>query len=402
MIRDACDCQLGRISRGEYTERQVVAAAAVDSSVQCRLEAARFVFLSERDDRRRTELLERFRLLAAEVLNDPSSGQLLKLQTRIQRAYLEGFEAQLVLSQSLGTLYIQKALNQPWARPSPEAVLPSVAQFLEWTKGMDAIINEAESAAVPWILAEARRTALLVHTAMAGFRRFLSKLMGYGEGPTAAELQMLLAEADRIIAGFSEARNIELEMRAKIAKADILEMGDDFAGAKAIADDVRPVAEALGLAETAELARKHLAGSTLLQRTDADLRNGREDGQDDYWAGVDDGKIDWYAEQSLSLSQFPGERLPIIRKDVEAMRIIARQRLHWCRHLEQMQMLAHTRSAVTAYASPTLWLRQCLKHKVESPRPDFDFEIVIEQFKKIYCQNCADRDPKKKQNGNDG
>src|SRR5277367_3239003 len=79
-------------------------------------------------------------------------------------------------------------------------------------------------------------------------------------------------------------------------------------------------------------------------------------------------------------SQLPRERLPIIRKDIEALKIIATQRLCWCRHIEQQQMLGHTRRPETAYASPTQWLGHCVKRRLVSLQTGPDFEIVIEQF----------------------
>ena len=83
--------------------------------------------------------------------------------------------------------------------------------------------------------------------------------MGYE--PSASEIQKLLSDAQVVVNGFVAAGNIQGEMRAKIAMAELHELADNVPAAKAIAADVRPVAEALGLAEVLILAEQHLAGS---------------------------------------------------------------------------------------------------------------------------------------------
>jgi hypothetical protein len=394
MIRDACECQSGKITREEYTRRQARAAGAKGASLQCRIEAVRFQLLGERDESRRSELLRQMRALAAAVLGDADSGEAFKLQTRLHIAFAEGWENYLALSQSVGTLNIQFTMQQSWARPDPRPLAQSMSGFTQWEQRMQQLLRDTEASGIPWLHAEARRTALLVRSALIGFRRFQAQFLGMGERPARSEIEKLLTDAKDVADGFAAAGNIEGEMRAKIAAADLYEIVDDVAGAKAIAGEVRPIAEALGLAEVLRLAEQHLTGTTLLQTTESEMRKNRQEDRDLHWAAMSEADIDYYAERSLAASQLPADRLPMVRKDVEGMKLIANERLHWCRHIEQWQLLIHTWHPSTAYAAPTEWTGKCLKHGYESLQGSTDMQSVIARFKKSYCEGCPDRDPK--------
>ncbi len=393
-IRDACECQTGRITREEYTQRQMRAAGVNGASLQCRIEAVRFEFLGERDESRRSILLRQMRALAAEVLADTTKSEPFALQTRLHVAYAEGWENHLALMQCVGTLHVQLTMNQSWAQPDPLPLAQAMCALVQWEQGMQQLLRDIEASAIPWLHAEARRTALLIRSALIGFRRFQSQFLGSGEPPSRLEIETLLSEAKAVAGGFVAAGNIEGEMRAKIAAAELHEIVDDLATAKAIAAEVRPIAEALGLAEVLKLAEQHLTGTTLLQTTESEMRKGRQEDRDFHWAALSEADIDYYAERSLGASQLPRDRLPVIRKDVEGMKLIASERLHWCKHIEQWQLLIHTWHPSTAYAVPTEWTGKCLKHGYESLQGSTDMQLVIAKFKKSYCEGCPDRDPK--------
>jgi hypothetical protein len=396
LLRDACECQIGKINRDEYCQRQIDAAAIPGASVQCRIEAVRFHLLSEKNQSRRLELLGQLRKLGAEVVADVDCSDSFKLQTRIHIAFAEGIEAQLSLFQSTGTFQVQLALRQPWAHPDARPMAEAAFARADWERRMQELIRDVDASGIPWLCAEARRTFLLVRTALIAFQRFQAKFFGVGRPPGRQEVDRLLTDARDVADKFSVAGNIEGEMRAKLAAADLYEILDDIPSAKRVASEAKSVAEALGLAEITRLADQHLTGTTPLKVSESDIRRNREGDQDVQWAAMSEADIDYYAERSLAASQLPADRLPVLRRDIEGMKHIATERLNWCRHIEQLQLLIHTWHPITAYAAPTEWTGKCRKHGYESLQPSTDMRLTTDRFKKSYCDGCPDRDPKMK------
>jgi len=315
--------------------------------------------------------------------------------TRLHVAYAEGRECQMTLSQAIGRLQFQLKMKKSWALPDRAPVSQAMVDLVDWEQRMRQLICDIEKEGISWLYAEARRTALLVRTALVGMQRFNSTFLNLGERPSRTQIEVLLSEAKEVSKIFAAAGNIEGEMRAKIAEADLYELVDDSASAKTAAQEVKRVAEALGLAELQILADHHLDGTTLLQTTEIGIRKNRESDQDVGWSEMSEADIDDSAQRFLRATQLPSDRLPIIRKDVEGMKLIATERLSWCRHIEQLQLLAHTWHPSTAYASPTRWTGKCVKHGYESLRDSADSPLVIANFKRSYCDGCPDRSPKR-------
>ncbi len=395
-IRDACECQIGKISREEYTKRQMEAAAAHGASIQCRIEAVRFSLLSERKPDRRSALLIKLRSLSREALSDPTNSVPFKLQTRMYLAYAEGTENQLALGISLSILNVQLTLKKDWARPDVRPLRNALAAMEKWKAEMKTLLSDAESCRIPWLIAEVRRTSLLMQTALLSFRRYGSRLMDLNSPPVRSEIEPLIKEAEELAAQFGSAGNIEGEMRARIAICDLYEIIDDISAAKNIAGSVKPIAEALGLTEVLSLAEQHLCGKTLLQATENEMRRNRDGDQDIIASESSDEEINGMAEAAMDSFQLPRERLANVKQDFRSIRLAATERLHWCRHIGQIQNLLHVKNPVTAYAAPPDWFSKCEKHGYESLQGSTDMCQVMEGFKRAYCNGCPDRDPKLK------
>jgi hypothetical protein len=86
--------------------------------------------------------------------------------------------------------------------------------------------------------------------------------------------------------------------------------------------------------------------------------------------------------------------LPVIERDMISERDIARERLNWCRHIELIQDLEHTRHPSTHYRQDPDRHCRCAKHGYESLIGSTDWHLVIKSFKMALCLNCPDRSPK--------
>ena len=394
-LRDACECLSGRITHEQFTERKVRAAA--DASASMRLarqhEAVRFLMLSERNNENRRNLLARLRNLTDEMLADDYSDGM-KLQARIQLAYAEGHEQVLMLNEEMALIRIRIDAHQDWALHDRTGIEGAIAGLAKWEKLMDFLVSQAKAMAIPTLYAEALRTRLVVRTAVLGGQRFRFRFLRLGEAPVAADLKAPAGDAAEAIKVFQSADHIEGELHTKMLLADLLDMADDIVAAKRLAHEVMPRATAYGLARVEQSAQAHIAGQSLHRLTEAGMVGRREIDQDQLTAAISDQKLDDNAQMILKASKLPTERLPIIRRDIEAFRQIARERIGWCRHIELIQNLWHSQTPQAAYAIDPDRFGRCRKHKYESLQACRDAATVIARFKKSYCDDCPDRKPK--------
>lgn len=91
----------------------------------------------------------------------------------------------------------------------------------------------------------------------------------------------------------------------------------------------------------------------------------------------------------------PEDRRPFVASDARKLVVIEQTQRVFCQHLQPLQNLVHTRSPSTAFAGPTSYAGHCslLHHEMNIELEDI--HTVIESFKKIYCENCPHRTPKK-------
>ncbi len=395
VIRDACEFKMGRISLDDYNDRQAAAARQPGASAATRFESVRFSCLRERDRARRAAILQDARGLAAELIEDPSTSEAFRLQTRVQLAYLEGAERQMALLRSAAILCLQRRLAQTWAMPEPHSALRAVADVLRWWQEIRTLVDDARRMEIPWLHAEARRTAVVVWTAVIGHQRFLRRVFDQDVGPTAMEAKANLEEAFEVVACFEKAGDIHGRLRAQLALADLYEAAGDVAAAIRVATEVKATASAIGLGDCEQLANEHISRTTPMAELEAEAA--RRAAEDPDYSASEQGEadLDGMAEIMFATTQLPADRLPFLRKDLEAHRLGAIERLRWCKHLQLVQDLRHARHPSTAYASDTRWVGRCQEHGYESLEDTPIPTLTVDKFKRDFCRNCPDKDPKR-------
>ena len=111
-------------------------------------------------------------------------------------------------------------------------------------------------------------------------------------------------------------------------------------------------------------------------------------------AGFSDEEMVRLAEDVLVASDIPRDRLAVVTREVMSFRDIARERVGWCRHIQLIQDLGHTRSPVTYYAYDPERRCYCEEFGITSKIGNADWRVLIEIFKKNYCTGCHARSPK--------
>lgn len=395
-LRDVCDFQTGRITYEVFLRRQAEGAANSSKTGRLgrRLASVRFAQLGERDRALRPKRLEELRDVVNEILNDVEQSDGMKMQARIFLAFGEGHDwIQRILLQ-MGLIGIRRQLKQTWAQPDSAGLVSEVEGFERWAAGLVTLTEEAKKLSIPLLYAEALRTAVVVRTAFMGVLRFRELFMGAGVGPDHAALNALKRDAEAAVAIFARADHLEGQLRAKLGLADICELLEDLTGAKRVAAEVLPIAEAMGLVDLVERARSFLEDRSHLQEFERSIAARRSIDEDYVTATMSEEDLDSFAELARTASNLPVSRLPVIRRDVAAIRAIAVERLHWCRHIIQIQSLFHQRMQITSYSVDPERFCRCEKHRYESLQGNTDAPAVIAHFKQVYCADCPDRQPK--------
>jgi len=106
-----------------------------------------------------------------------------------------------------------------------------------------------------------------------------------------------------------------------------------------------------------------------------------------------DADIQHYADFIMETYKIPEERRENVVKDVLCIRDSVMEKSVWCKHIEIKQNLTHTFSPETLYSENPNRRVVCSKfdYFVDKLSPDWD--MLIKDFKNIYCSRCSDREP---------
>lgn len=95
----------------------------------------------------------------------------------------------------------------------------------------------------------------------------------------------------------------------------------------------------------------------------------------------------------LRILDLPAERLPVLESEYSSIRDIAQEKLKWCRHIDLLQDLRHTKHPSTHYKENPNRVCVCNLLNYKSALEHPDWETVISAFKRTYCDACVERKP---------
>ncbi len=213
---------------------------------------------------------------------------------------------------------------------------------------------------------------------------------GYGGTRTRALLEKNEAGREQV--------KIALE-ELKVALGLAEQMGDNARSAL-IAGRIAMAAASIADYETAkqyvQTARSFGGGSDepLLEQFLASVENEWASGKG--WKApsvYDDAQIPRIAEQLLEAFGWPEDRLANVEDDLRKLSRADEVKRSYCRHLQPIQNLAHTRSPRTIYTRPTQHTCQCLRFGHQTVIEQEDIEVVINAMQRTYCDDCGFREP---------
>ncbi|MCY1036191.1 DUF4365 domain-containing protein [Corallococcus sp. BB11-1] len=396
LLSKALDFHLGRITSKEYFtfESELATTEGGETHLIYRINSLRWQILEETDSAKRSALVQQFLSLT----NDASTTirtDALKAQIELQRAEAEGWER-------IGS-FVSKAMSiRAQAKMPPSLRDPRVKEGLAaeielWRRWESQIAHQISSNAErfgPLITADSLYIRASIRAQMIHMQSLVSVIDRETFRPEDSMLAGIiqLAEAARDIYSKCEAWDGDSKSTLIIAEVESVRGNIDIA--KKLASSVLPKAQALRYAQTEQRALALIKGETYLKTTKEQwekIETADPDFAVSQWSDADVRK---YAAGGIQLLGLSSERLVNAEKDYAAMRVNARARIDWCRHLAILQNLTHTRSRESFYAEdpPRICACTLLKHRsqIESQEP----EMLVSAFKRAYCLTCAHRAPK--------
>jgi tetratricopeptide (TPR) repeat protein len=208
---------------------------------------------------------------------------------------------------------------------------------------------------------------------------------------TKEHLLYILAEIDHCVQIFSKFHLSSALAKSLCDAADVYDILGDVSNRDRLANEALGVATDSGFSELMDRARDLLQN----KNTFTSLRENAA-------AGVSDkglanlGEEEKAAYVNTILRAFSGRLDPdkireAVVSDVNDMVACAQKRLEWCRHVEMLQDLRHTKSLDTMYREiPRKWI-VCKELMYQSPNPGYSFKELWPMFKGVYCLGCASR-----------
>jgi len=173
--------------------------------------------------------------------------------------------------------------------------------------------------------------------------------------------------------------------------ADLYDILGDLENRNKLAQEALELAEGKQLTDILQRARKLLRNeftvSSLIEQIDHNLN-------DKHLASLDEESKKQYVGIILEAYAEDAD-IEAMRKAVEAdlndMVSVAKQRWEWCRHVQFVEDLQHTRSLATLYRTIPKKRIVCMELKHASLREGYSFDELWPMFKGIYCLGCHSR-----------
>jgi hypothetical protein len=387
-MKDGCDCHLGRLTLTDLQTRITARVAKASGSMRLlhRIDALRLSILRMRPSTERNEQLTLLKAMVSEANADQTISAPSKAQCRLYLLYAAGFFVESQLSEQIGLFRMRADIQLDWIQVSRSGIRQGLDSVQHWLRQMNAEVAQTAKLRVPHLVAEALRVRLVVTAALLHTQKFAAERFGVGASPSKDQLSLLRSDATATIAHFKQAKNLERELAVKMTLAEACEVLDEIEEARRLAKEVEAIADAMGYGRHSDAAKALLAGRSTYQALRSDLQNSDAQDDDAKWAHMPDEFIDEFANKTLEIAKLPVERRENIRRDIQNMRLVALERLSWCRSVQLLQDLFHTRSRETNYAVPCRYVGKCHKHGYESITSNPDAIEALDRFKVVFSR----------------
>jgi hypothetical protein len=391
-IRDGSEFQTGRISITEFARRldETSRSDAGRFALSNRVEQLRYNIFGEGNPERRATLLSELEGLVKEIVQSEVSDSL-KIHARTCWVEAEGHQFVLGSLREMGDSRIRLAAGLMTDFHSMFS--SQAARLAKWEEQAVALLKDAIDMGNPFLVANAMLTRGNVSHGVLNNQKLLSVMFGQPVRFSEEFIQNNIDNAQFALETFSQAGNLEGELRAKMLLADLYDLIGREADAQEIARDVLPKAKAMNYAALIGRAEDHLSGRSLQSKLAESTRPKAENEKVTNWVQTGDEELRQLSSQMLKILGLPMKRLPVMEREYESCRDIAREQLKWCRHIDLIQDLRHTLDPSTHFRSDPTRFCICNLHGYRSRLGNPDWRAVIPAFKTTYCEGCPDKSP---------
>lgn len=396
LLSNACDLEFGRITRDEYlTNEAKIVGDTGPLARQLKAKVLWDAYLADRHPDRVEAFVASLQALLDESVSDANDSAENRFQLRMAllTARTEALVSELLTINAQGQ--IADRIDLTW---TPQARKPS-----EWKEQWSTLLDQqtelaAEAIRINNPMLMGRAKALL---ALAEFQRLLMERLMAVPLETALpdqkpQIYSLMPAIDAAQQLATSVGDIEESIRLTLRLADMyMALGNDDA-AKGLAAGALARARALRLGRLVDQAEALTRGEWFVRTYEEQLRAVREQDDDELLAAETDEAIDTLARSTVHTMGLPSDRLGAIRADHEAMRLLASERLSFCKHLGVKQNLEHTLRPETFYAEAPDQVCHCALYDTESTAASKDARRLVQEFKAQVCNGCSSRSPKKR------
>ncbi len=224
---------------------------------------------------------------------------------------------------------------------------------------------------------------------------------GEGKSPTEALasdtmtvqfLQQTLADFERCAEIFQKYEMMQLLADLLCEGAEIYDILQDANNRDRLARQALELATERGFAEVIQRSQRILRNENTYSSLLGDVA---KYGRDDYFANLTGPEKGHFVDSMLA--SLPGgledqERRRAVAADVDDMVAASKQRLTWCKHVEIIQDLTHTKSLATMYKGIPAKRITCVQLGHQSPASGRSFDELWPTFKGGYCLGCVYRE----------
>jgi hypothetical protein len=204
-----------------------------------------------------------------------------------------------------------------------------------------------------------------------------------------------MRDAEQAMVLYRSLGTLEGELRAIMTLCDLFALQGQSEPAREMARTVAQKAEVMLYAGILDHAIRHIEDRWEVLECARQFTEFRSSDDDFSLAERGDDDIRSFARFCLEQHNLPLDRLGAVESECFALRAVAQTHVNWCRHLELMQDLRHTRDAATMYAEvPDQWCH-CTELGLNSKARGKDSVQLLEQFKIDHCMSCDRRAPKR-------
>lgn len=270
----------------------------------------------------------------------------------------------------------------------------------KWEQLVESIVRSIETRIHPPLLCQ----ALIMRASARVTFLFQVQLIGTITGSPTITVETPPADVrrdlDRAIEIADRARLLEESLRARLVLADLLDLTGSREEARSIAESVRTRAVAMRHGSLVAWADRHVSDKPASQEPE----NGSSD-NDEGLAAMTDEEVHSFARSSMELYGIDGaslrelgiddDRFSVVLRGAFCLRTAAIAKLDFCGNLEMREEQGHAKSLTTLFAVDPQRRFRCTRHGYQSLIPSSDGEAVLRAFQRTYCENCADRFPKR-------